>query len=294
MSDDLKTQRKEEGLLPLQLHPPGRETKRGKDDIAERDPQLTAFPRFLTSITMFERFTDRARKVMAISNQIAQAHHQDFILPEHILLALLREGGGTVRPVLERQNVDLGQLERDAAAALEHSVSNSPPGKLPLKPLAKTVIEQAIHEARALNHNFVGTEHLILGLLHLTDPPLPSLFARYGITLDPTRDIVRQITHSVGSHPSPSGSHEIGPILHLARHFAENYHSPELMPGHLLLALLAEHDIPGTALCAEVLIEWLHRMRAANPLPGPNVCLDDLRLHLAKKLREQPPTPDTD
>jgi ATP-dependent Clp protease ATP-binding subunit ClpA len=117
---------------------------------------------------MFERFTDRARKVMALANQEAQRFNHEYIDTEHILLGLVKEGCGAGASVLRNLNVDmdLKKIRREVEKLVNSGPVMVTMGKLPHTPLAKKVIEYAIEEARSLNHNYVGTEHLLLGLLH--------------------------------------------------------------------------------------------------------------------------------
>ncbi len=114
---------------------------------------------------MFERLTDRARKVMALANQEAQRFNHGHVGTEHVLLGLVKEGSGVGANVLKNMDIDL----RKVRAAVEWLLKSGPDmvvvGKLPLTPSAKMVIEFAITEARSLNHDYVGTEHLLLGLV---------------------------------------------------------------------------------------------------------------------------------
>src|SRR5579871_3255126 len=113
---------------------------------------------------MYERFTDRARKVMQLANQEAQRFNHEYIGTEHILLGLVKEGSGVAANVLKDLDIDLRKIRLE----VEKIVRSRPdvtPGKLPMTSRAKKVIEYSIEEARNLNHNYVGTEHLLLGLL---------------------------------------------------------------------------------------------------------------------------------
>lgn len=115
---------------------------------------------------MFERFTDRARKVMALANQEAQRLNHKDIGSGHILLGLAKEGSGVATTVLKLLGVDLLKLRSE----LQKKIKPGPDvvitrGKLPQTPAAKKVIEYTIKEARRLGHNYVGTEHILLGLL---------------------------------------------------------------------------------------------------------------------------------
>jgi ATP-dependent Clp protease ATP-binding subunit ClpC len=139
---------------------------------------------------MFERFTDRARKVMALANQEAQLFNHEFIGTEHILLGLVKEGSGVAATVLKNMDIDLKKLR----LAVEKMVHSGPDmvtmGKLPQTPKARKVIEYAIDEARALNHNYIGTEHLLLGLLRETDGIAAQVLMSLGVKLEDVREEV--------------------------------------------------------------------------------------------------------
>ncbi|MCP3904899.1 MAG: hypothetical protein GY715_14840 [Planctomycetes bacterium] len=153
---------------------------------------------------MFERLTDRARKSMAYANQEAQRLQSVVITTEHILLGLLKEGTGTAVAVLASSDVDLAGLS-SAAETLAANAAGLPSfGKLPQSPPAKKVIEHAIEEARGLNHSYVGTEHLLLGLLRTEDIGAARLLAERGIELEETRAKIVEITG--GREPRPEDS----------------------------------------------------------------------------------------
>ncbi|MCK4602839.1 MAG: AAA family ATPase, partial [Phycisphaerae bacterium] len=139
---------------------------------------------------MFERFTDRARKVMALANQEAQRFNHEYIGTEHILLGLVKEGSGVGATVLKNLDVDIKKLR----LAVEKRVKSGPDmvtmGKLPQTPRAKKVIEYAIEEARALNHNYVGTEHILLGLLREHEGVAAQVLMNMGLKLEEVRDEV--------------------------------------------------------------------------------------------------------
>ena len=113
---------------------------------------------------MFERLTDRARKVMALANQEAQRFNHEYIGTEHILLGLVKEGSGVGANVLKNLGIDLRKVRLEVEKLVKSGPEMVTMGKLPQTPRAKKVIEYAIEEARNLNHNYVGTEHLLLGL----------------------------------------------------------------------------------------------------------------------------------
>jgi len=139
---------------------------------------------------MFERFTDRARKVMALANQEAQRFNHEYIGTEHILLGLIKEGTGVGATVLKKMNVDLRKVRLEVEKMVKSGPEMVPMGKLPHTPRAKKVIEYAIEEARNLNHNYVGTEHLLLGLLREREGIAAKVLMNLGLKLEEVREEV--------------------------------------------------------------------------------------------------------
>jgi ATP-dependent Clp protease ATP-binding subunit ClpC len=139
---------------------------------------------------MFERFTDRARKVMALANQEAQRFNHEFIGTEHILLGLVKEGSGVGATVLKNLEVDIKKLRLEVEKLVKSGPDMVTMGKLPQTPKAKKVIEYAIEEARALNHNYVGTEHILLGLLRESEGIAAQVLMNLGLKLEDVRQEV--------------------------------------------------------------------------------------------------------
>ena len=139
---------------------------------------------------MFERFTDRARKVMALANQEAQRFNHEYIGTEHVLLGLVKEGSGVGANVLKNLDVELRKVRMEVEKLVKSGPDMVTMGKLPQTPRAKKVIEYAIEEARSLNHNYVGTEHLLLGLLREQDGVAAQVLLNLGLKLDDVRDEV--------------------------------------------------------------------------------------------------------
>jgi ATP-dependent Clp protease ATP-binding subunit ClpC len=141
---------------------------------------------------MYERFTDRARKVMQLANQEAQRFNHEYIGTEHILLGLVKEGSGVAANVLKNLDVDLRKIRLE----VEKIVQTGPGGdqvvlgKLPHTPRAKKVIEYSVEEARNLNHNYVGTEHLLLGLLREQEGVAAQVLMNLGLKLEDVREEV--------------------------------------------------------------------------------------------------------
>ncbi|HEY7515471.1 MAG TPA: Clp protease N-terminal domain-containing protein, partial [Vicinamibacteria bacterium] len=114
---------------------------------------------------MFDRFTDRARKVVGWSRQEAQRFQHDYIGTEHILLGLIREGGGVAADVLRNLSVDPLRVREEVEKRMKAGTASVTMGQLPFTPRAKRVLELSLEEARDLGHNYIGTEHLLLGLI---------------------------------------------------------------------------------------------------------------------------------
>ncbi len=114
---------------------------------------------------MYERFTDRARKVMQLANQEAQRFGHDYIGTKHILLGLIKEGSGVAANVLKNLEVNLRKIRLEVEKRIQSGPDKVNMGKLPQTPRAKNVIQYAIEESQYLHHNYVGTEHILLGLL---------------------------------------------------------------------------------------------------------------------------------
>ncbi len=138
---------------------------------------------------MFERFTDRARKVMAIANQEVQRFNHEYIGTEHILLGLIKEGSGTGAAVLKNLGVDIEkmQLEMEQLFKLKGRPDKVTMDKQSPTPLAKKVIEYAIEEARSLNHKYIGTEHILLGLLRESEGIAAQVLVNLGLSIERVR-----------------------------------------------------------------------------------------------------------
>ena len=156
---------------------------------------------------MFERFTDRARKVMALANQEAQRFNHEYIGTEHILLGLVKEGSGVGANVLKNLDVDLRKVRLEVEKLVKRGPDMVTMGKLPQTPRAKKVIEYAIEEARSLNHNYVGTEHLLLGLLREQDGVAAQVLMNLGLRLEDVREEVLNLLGAgiEGEEAPPAG-----------------------------------------------------------------------------------------
>jgi ATP-dependent Clp protease ATP-binding subunit ClpC len=144
---------------------------------------------------MYERFTDRARKVMQFANQEAQRFRHEYIGTEHVLLGIVTEGSGVAANVLKNLDIDLHKirLEIEKIPQADPGDEIRVTGRLPQTPRVKKVIEYAIEGARTLNHNYVGTEHLLLGLLRDDRGVAGQVLMNFGLKLETVREEVQNL-----------------------------------------------------------------------------------------------------
>jgi ATP-dependent Clp protease ATP-binding subunit ClpC len=158
---------------------------------------------------MYERFTDRARKVMQLANQEAQRFNHEYIGTEHILLGLVKEGSGVAANVLKNLDIDLRRIRLEVEKIVQAGPDMVTMGKLPQTPRAKKVIEYSIEEARNLNHNYVGTEHLLLGLLREQEGVAAQVLINLGLKLEDVREeVLNLLGHNMDSGESSSSGGE--------------------------------------------------------------------------------------
>ncbi len=133
-------------------------------------------------------FTDRVRKVLAMAREEAIRLQHDYVGTEHILLGLIREGEGVAAAVLMNLNVDLDQVQERTEEQVRKGKAGATMGELPYTSRAKKVLEFAVAEARELSHSYVGTEHLLLGLLREEKGVAAQVLESLGVTLEAARD----------------------------------------------------------------------------------------------------------
>src|SRR5262245_739088 len=133
---------------------------------------------------MFERFSDRARKIMALAHQEALRLDHDFIGTEHILLGILAERGCVGASVLQNLGVDLSKARKAVEKLLRAGPRPRSHGELEQTPRTKRVIQLANEEARALNHTHVGSEHLLLGLIREEHGVAAQVLVSFGLELE--------------------------------------------------------------------------------------------------------------
>jgi len=158
---------------------------------------------------MYERFTDRARKVMQLANQEAQRFNHEYIGTEHVLLGLIKEGSGVAANVLKNLDIDLRKIRLEVEKLVQSGPDMVTMGKLPQTPRAKKVIEYAMEEARNLNHNYVGTEHILLGLLREQEGVAAQVLMNLGLKLEDVREeVLSLLGHGMESEGGERGGME--------------------------------------------------------------------------------------
>ena len=155
-------------------------------------------------------FTDRVRKVLAMAREEAIRLQHDYVGTEHILLGLIREGEGVAAAVLMNLNVDLEQIHERIEESVKKGKATIALGELPYTSRAKKVLEYAMAEARELNHSYVGTEHLLLGLLREEKGIAAQVLNSLGLTLDEARSETLKLLGS-DVNPNPPSSSSGGP-----------------------------------------------------------------------------------
>jgi ATP-dependent Clp protease ATP-binding subunit ClpC len=202
---------------------------------------------------MFDRLTDRARKVMGLALKEAQRHRHDYIGTEHILLGIVLEGSGVGASVLKSLDVDLATAREDVEKLLSlgPEVPTSP--QLPFTARATLVLERALEEASNFGHTYLGTEHLLLGLIRENEGVAAQVLRNLKVKIEDVRDEVLEL---LGAEPAEGGAASLeraGPpssvpvlgltpaawnVLDVARAEAVARHADRIDATHLALAVL--------------------------------------------------------
>ncbi len=152
---------------------------------------------------MFDRFTERARKVIILAKEEAKRFNHDYIGTEHILLGLIKEGESVAAAVLQNLGLSLDTIRLEVEKLVQFGPSTIVSGDIPFTPKAKKVIELAMDEARRLGHNYIGTEHLLLGLIKEGEGVASHVLMNVGLDLNKVRAEVIKLLGS--STPSGTG-----------------------------------------------------------------------------------------
>ena len=153
---------------------------------------------------MFERFTERARQVVVLAQEEARTLKHNYIGTEHILLGLLREEEGLAARVLESLDITVERV-RAQVVRIVGSGEEVTSGQIPFTPRAKKVLELALREGLALGHNYIGTEHVLLGLVRENEGVAARILLEFDADADKVRDeIIRMLEGAPRPAPRPS------------------------------------------------------------------------------------------
>ena len=240
----------------------------------------------------FDRFNDRAKRVLALAQDEAIRFNHNYIGVEHLLLGLVREGEGVAARVLDSLGIDLSKMRSSVEVMIGRGKETTSPSEITLSPRTKKVIELAVDESRKLGHSHVGTEHLLLGIVREGQSVGAGVLESMGVNLEQVRHQVIAVlgqhrpemgaTASAGIGPSAGagiGSSHPVPFVDrletsgrraLARAYWEagRANDKEVAPHHLLLGLVTSGDVWTHRLLAELgvdLADLVTRIDAAVP-----------------------------
>lgn len=145
---------------------------------------------------MFNRFTERARKVIILAKEEARRFNHDYIGTEHILLGLIREGEGVAAAVLQKMGLSLENIRLEIEKLVQPGPTTQIIGDIPFTPRAKKVLELSAEEARSLGHNYIGTEHLLLGLIREGEGVASQVLLNLGLDLNTVRNEIMELLGS--------------------------------------------------------------------------------------------------
>jgi ATP-dependent Clp protease ATP-binding subunit ClpC len=154
---------------------------------------------------LFERFTDRARRVVVLAQEEARLLNHNYIGTEHILLGLLNEGEGIAAKALESLGISLSAV-REQVVEIIGQGQQAPTGHIPFTPRAKKVLELSLREALQLGHNYIGTEHILLGLIREGEGVAAQVLQKLGAELQKVRQTVIQLLSGSGSSEEAASS----------------------------------------------------------------------------------------
>ena len=143
---------------------------------------------------MFERFTDRARRVVVLAQEEARMLNHNYIGTEHLLLGLIHEGEGVAAKALAAMEIGLEAVRQQVEEIVGRG-EDAPSGHIPFTPRAKKVLELSLRESTQLGHNYIGTEHILLGLIREGEGVAAQVLTRLGADLGRTRQQVIQLLH---------------------------------------------------------------------------------------------------
>jgi ATP-dependent Clp protease ATP-binding subunit ClpC len=178
---------------------------------------------------MFERFTDRARRVVVLAQEEARMLNHNYIGTEHILLGLIHEGEGVAAKALESLNISLEAVRQQVEEIIGQGQA-APMGHIPFTPRAKKVLELSLREALQLGHNYIGTEHILLGLIREGEGVAAQVLQKLGADLNRVRQTVVQLLEGWSDVAESSGGEHVGAYVEVTTSPTEAIENAPLCP----------------------------------------------------------------
>jgi len=154
---------------------------------------------------MFKRFTERARRVIILAREEAELYRHEYLGTEHIMQGILKDGGGIAVAIIQKSGIDLGQMKQELEKNLPKSSNSLIVGDIPFTSRAKKVLEFAVEEARSMNHNYIGTEHLLLGLLKEKEGVACRVLNSFGMNFDDVKEKILEMLKEPGHQSKEAG-----------------------------------------------------------------------------------------
>jgi ATP-dependent Clp protease ATP-binding subunit ClpC len=193
---------------------------------------------------VFERFTDRGRQVVVLAQEEARLLNHNYIGTEHILLGLVHEGQGVASEALLSLGISLEAVRSQVEEIIGQGQA-APTGHIPFTPRAKKVLELSLREALQLGHDYIGTEHILLGLIREGEGVAAQVLQKLGADLNRVRQQVIQLLQGYAAPQHPIEASEVtarlerlGEIEERAKAVAAEFGQPEPEPGHHWVAAL--------------------------------------------------------
>jgi ATP-dependent Clp protease ATP-binding subunit ClpC len=236
---------------------------------------------------MFERFTDRARRVVVLAQEESRLFNHDYIGTEHILLGLIHEGEGVAATTLESLGISLDAVRSEVEEMIGHGKSPAR-GHIPFTPRAKKVLELSLREALQLGHNYIGTEHILLGLIREGEGVAAQVLQKLGLSLDAARREIIELLEVEGS-PEQESKARMTPAerLELVRRLTERGRRVRIAAKELADAL-ADQSVTEE----DVYLGLLVSPGRLLTLEGMAADAENLRARMKDRRTEEPPSGD--
>jgi ATP-dependent Clp protease ATP-binding subunit ClpA len=235
----------------------------------------------------FDRFNDRAKRVLALAQDEAIRFNHNYIGAEHLLLGLVREGEGVAARVLDSLGVELSKVRSAVEFTIGRGDATTSPSEITLTPRVKKIIELAIDEARKLGHSHVGTEHLLLGMVREGNSVASGVLQSLGIKLDTVRQQVIAALGRSASGPAPQPQSTIAAtrtytandrldeaakrVLALAQNEAVGLGHTWIGTDHLLLGLISTNGTLAQRVLSELGVTLDRARKSAAKAEAPGV-----------------------